>query len=693
MKKFFLIQLLLLPSLLFGQIDRSIRPVAKAAPVINIKDPEVFTLPNGITVILSENHKLPRVSFDLVMSSDPVIEGEKAGISEMASSLILNGTSNRTKDQLDAEIDFIGANLSATENSITMSCLSKHMEKGLDLMLDVLMNANFPEDEFERVKNLLSSELANTKSDPNEMAANAEFKVNFSNHPYGNVMSEKTLNSITREDVIAYYKSNFTPKNSHLVVVGDITKEKVNDIVSNYFLNWKGENPIVNELNNSNLKQGNRVFFIKKQGAVQSVVKVTFPINIKTGDQDQIPLTVMNSILGGSGFGTRLMQNLREDKAYTYGCYSNLNITENGSWVSIGGNFRNEVTDSAITQILFEIEQISNNVVKTEELELTKSTMFGSFSRSLERPQTIARFALNIIKNNLDKDYYKNYLKRLESVSVDDILNMSKKYFTYNNCNIIVVGNEDILDKLKPFDSDGKIELLDAFGEPVKEMIPATITADELVSNYILAVTNSKNLKESNKKLKKIKSIHQKTELSMNQFPFPISMNELWVTPNKIGRKLEAQEIVFEQFYFDGVTGQRGGQGKKEDLSAENINSYAKSVGFFPEINYKNQGIIMELLGIETLGDKTYYVLKSNNGEAEKFDYFSTKDYLKYQTIEIEKNGEESIASTTIYNDFKAVNGLILPHSKSISGGGMTLSGGTVYTINGNEKLDNYKMK
>lgn len=214
--------LVALPLFIFGQIDRSIRPLPTKAPEINIKDSEVFTTSNGITVILSENHKLPRVSFDLVMGSDPRIEGSKAGLSEMAASLLLSGTKNRSKDELDNQKDYIGASIDASSNSLTLSCLTKHVEKGLTLMQDVLMNASFPQSEFDRIKKQNESNLISAKSDPGTMADNAERKVNFPGHPFGDVMTESSLKSITREDVLNYYKNMFTPKGSYLVIVGDI---------------------------------------------------------------------------------------------------------------------------------------------------------------------------------------------------------------------------------------------------------------------------------------------------------------------------------------------------------------------------------------------------------------------------------------------------------------------------------------
>ena len=151
MKNYILTLALILPTVLFGQIDRSIRPEAAPAPTININNSEVFVTDNGITVILSENHKMPKVSFNLVMGATPKVEGNKAGLSELAGSLIMSGTTNRSKDELDNAVDYIGARLRASHNNISMSSLTKHMETGLGLMSDVLMNANFPQSEVDRI--------------------------------------------------------------------------------------------------------------------------------------------------------------------------------------------------------------------------------------------------------------------------------------------------------------------------------------------------------------------------------------------------------------------------------------------------------------------------------------------------------------------------------------------------------------
>lgn len=688
MKKIFTLCFLALSTLTIAQVDRSIMPAPTQAKKINIKDSEVFTTANGITVILSENHKLPRVSFDLNMGSDPRLEGSKAGLSDMAGSMIMSGTSNRTKDQLDKEIDFIGASLGADQSSISMSCLTKHMDKGLTLMSDVLFNANFPQSEFERIKKQNISSLISTKSDAESMVQNATVKINFPNHPFSDVMTEETLNNITREDILSFYQANFTPNGSYLVVVGDITRQQTEEMVAKYFASWKGGPVYKNDLNKGYYSKGNRVVFVKKPGAVQSVVYVTFPIDMKTGDKNQLPLTVLNGILGGGGFGTRLMQNLREDKAYTYGCYSSLNITEDGSWMSAGGNFQNAVTDSAIEQILLEFQKITNEYVKDEELNLTKTNMAGGFARSLERPQTIARFALNIIKNNLSKDYYQTYLQRLESVSKEDVLQMAQQYFTSKNCNIIVVGNEEVFDKLKRFDADGQIEVLDPFGNVMKETKKADITADQLIDNYVMALTNTTSKKAAKKKLKAIKSVERVYELKGDQIPFALKMTEIFVSPSTEGQQLEGQGMVFQKSFYDGKEGYTFNiQTEKTELSSDELASKAKSNGLVPELNFAAKGVNYELVGIETINGSDFYILKTVDGKNESYDYFNKTTFMKEKTINVITREGETMESTVTFGDFKEVNGMKFAHSIVQSVGPMVLSG-TITSMTVNGKID-----
>ncbi len=686
--------LILIAAASFGQLDRSVRPKAGTPPTINIKDSEVFTTENGITVILSENHKLPKVSIQLVTGSDPMNEGPKAGLSKMAGQLIMSGTSTRTKDKLDSEVDYIGATLSADGESMYLSCLTKHVEKGLTLMTDVLFNANFPDSEFERIKKQNESALLSAKSSPDEMSDNAERKANFPNgHPYGEIMTEATLASINKADVESYFKKVFTPRGSYLVIVGDVNKAQATELVNKYFSSWKGGPVYKAELGEGQFNKGNRVIFVKKAGAVQSKVTVTFPVKMKPGQPNQLPLTVTNGILGGGGFGTRLMQNLREDKAYTYGCYSGIETTDNGSWFSASGNFRNDVTDSAIVQILKELDEIGSSYVKESEINLTKSAMAGGFARSLENPQTIARFAVNIIQNNLPKDYYQTYLKRLDAINTENVLEMAQTYFTSKNCNIIVVGNEEIIEKLRVFDADGKIEMFDAFSNVAKEIKPADITKEQLIEKYILANTGTTSMKAANKVINKVKSVKQVMEMSAQQIPAPLTMTTYFVAPNKEAMKIEMQGMMIQKEYFDGTAGASSNmQSGKKDLTAEEIASKQKTAGLFPELNYATSGLNVELVGIEEVNGIDAYLIKIVDGDKQSFDYFDTKTFMKIKSVSIQKEGDEVIEASRSFSDFKIVNGLQFPHKMTLMMGELGLEG-KVITIEINGKVEETTFK
>ncbi|MDP4739762.1 MAG: insulinase family protein [Crocinitomicaceae bacterium] len=687
MKSLYLLLILILTNSVFAQLDRSQRPAAAAAQKINIPASQVFTTSNGVTVILSENHKIPKVSIEMSLGATPRLEGEKAGLSDLAGSLLMSGTSTRSKDQLDREIDFIGANLSASASSMYLSCLTKHLDKGLELMTDVLYNASFPESEVERIRKQNLSGLQSTKADAGEMASNATRAVNFPGHPLGEIMTEASLQNITREDLLRYYKTTFTPQGSYLVVVGDITRAQTEALVTRYFSTWQGAPAYQSELGKGQFDKGNRVIFVKKPGAVQSVVYVTFPIDMRAGHKDQLAMNVLNGILGGGGFGTRLMQNLREDKAFTYGCYSSLNITENGSWMSAGGNFKNAVTDSAITEILKEFAGIINAQVTDEELSLTKNNMAGGFARSLERPQTVARFALNTIKQKLAPDYYQNYLQQLEAITKEDVLRVAQQYFTAKNCHIIVVGNEEILPKLLVFDTDGKIEKLDAFGAPIKETKSADITADQLIEAYAMALTGTTSQKALLKKLKTVKSYSRESEMSSAQIPFVLTSTDYFWNGGNEASKMEMPGMVLQKSYFDGNSGYTFSmQGGREDLTAAEIAAKQKASGFIPELNYKAKGMDYAIKGIELIDGQECYVLYTNDGLAENYDYYSKQTFMKLRSTNIRKMDEEIVETTTNFSDYKVVDGFQFAHAFSMSVGKMTLTG-AVKNISVNPKL------
>lgn len=694
MKKTIFTLLAFLPMLSWGQIDRSIVPNAGPAPTINIKDSEVFKTANGITVILSENHKIPKVSFQLSLGADPIPEGPKAGLADLMGELIMSGTTALDKDQLDNKIDYIGATLSAGSDGIFLSVMKKYQDNGLELMAQLLNSSSFPESEFARVVKQFESGLKAAKSEPGQMASNASAKVNYdARHPYSEVMTEESLKNIKLDDVKQLYNYVFVPEGSYLVIVGDITKEEAKAAVEKYFSAWKGGKAYKGAPLKSKPAQGSEVTFVNKSGAVQSVINVCIPMDVTPGHPDQIGLTVLNQVFGGSGFGTRLMQNLREDKAYTYGCYASQDIDEFGSLLTISGNFRNEVTDSAITQILFEIQKITSELAETDELETTKAAMAGSFARSLESPQTIARFARNIEKYGLDKDYYKNYLKMLAAINKEDILRLAKKYMSAENVNIVVVGNEEVVDKLKRFDKDGTILKLDAFGNEIKETKVADITADQLIEKYALAMTKKADIKSAKEVVKAMKSYEKIIDMTSPQIPIPLKVTEVWGYPNIEGGKMEGQGMVLQKSYFDGkIGGTTSMQGGNTEMSAAEIAAKAKTIGIIPELNFATTGMKYELRGIEIVNGKEMYVLFTNDGYTQHLDYFDKNSLMKMRSVITYVENEETRTIEYNYSNFEFKEGLMIPKNVSMSVGPMTMDGETsTFKMNNKVSLEEYK--
>ena len=339
------------------------------------------------------------------------------------------------------------------------------------------------------------------------------------------------------------------------------------------------------------------------------------------------------------------------------------------------------------------IEGMVTAKVTQDELDLMKSSMAGSFARSLEQPSTIARFALSIIRNELPADYYQTYLKKLAAITLDDLLEVGKKYYTADRCNIVVVGNEEVLPKLKQFDSDGKIQKLDAFGDPIKERTPADISTDELLDAYVAAVVPGLSGKKLAKKFKKIKSMKEVYEFNMSQMPFPLMSTRVWVSPNSSASKMEANGMMIQKEYFDGNSGASFNmQTGSEALSEDEIAAKKKSVGIIPEMNYSDSGIKYELIGIEEIKGRPCYVLKVEDGSSETYDYFDKETKYKVQTTTIQTTDGETQETTAVYSGYKEYNGIMFPENIQFSAGPVSFDG-TCKSREFNVKvdLDSYK--
>jgi zinc protease len=648
-----------------AQVDRTKAPKPAPAREIKIGDYQTFTLKNGLQVFVVENHKLPRIQFSLRLKNDQLFQGEKEGYVSMAETLMGTGTKTKTKAQLDEETDFIGATLNTGGNGIFASSLSKHSTKLLDLMTDVLFNPSFPPEEMEKLKTQTLSGIAASKDDPNSIAGNVRNALLYGpQHPYGLFTTEKSVGSITLDDCKNYYKTYYVPNNAYLIIVGDIDLKTAKSLTEKYFSKWAAGEVKYPTYTQPKEPAKTYVAMVDRPASVQSVINIAYPVDLMPGTQDAIKTRVTNQILGG-GFSSRLMQNLREKHGYTYGARSQLSPDNLVGNFNASASVRNEVTDSSVFEFMSELKRMTNEPVTEQELMAAKAEISGAFGRSLESPQTIAGFALNTAKYKLPKDYYANYLKSIDAVTLADVQATSKKFIRPDNAHIIVVGKaSDVADKLSKF---GEVKYFDIYGVgyvPSKaSALPADLTAEKVIAKYIDAIGGVKKINE----LKSVKMTMKATIQGME-----LTMNSSKKSPGKSLTEVSVQGNVMQKQVSDGkdVAEIQMGQKAPVDAAAKEKNLFEAQL--FPETMITAMKVKTILKAIETIDGKDAYVVEYIFPAGEKItNYFDVGTGLKVQTMEMAKTPQGEIAIPTKFQDYKEVNGVMFPHAVLVSQGPM----------------------
>jgi zinc protease len=646
---------------------RSKAPAPAPARPIDLGAYGSFDLPNGLKVIVVENHKLPKVSYQISLSNDPVLEGEQGGYVQFAGDLLTKGTSNRPKAKLDEEIDFIGATLNSSPSGLFGTSLKKHSGKLLELMTDVLYNPTFPEEEFQKMKSQSISALASSKTDANSIASNVSAVVTYGkNHPYGEVQTEKTVNSITLDKCKEYYNTYFKPNNAYLVIVGDITVQEARMQAEKHFASWKSGTVPMSKYDTPASPNEPKVVFANKDGAVQSVINVTYPVVLKTGDADEIAANVMNNILGGGIFSGRLMQNLREKRAYTYGARSSLNSDKLVGNFKAFASVRNAVTDSSVQEFIYEMDRMVKEPVSENDLQLAKNSMAGSFARSLESPQTIAGFALNTYKYNLPKDYYNTYLSRLEKVNIADIQRVAAKYVKPQNAYILVVGNKDeVAEKLLRFDGDKKIDYYDAYGEVLNYdnlSLPPGLTGVNVVEDYLDAIGGMA-------KLQAIKSMASEASMSlMGQEAKIVTKHKM---PDKFLFSMQMNGMVMQEQKTNGQKAQTSqmGQAKVSMPGEPEFEEMKGKAQMFDQLEYLSKGFKIDLKGVEEVEGQKCYKLSVTDDKGElTTQFYNISNSLLVRISAVAGEGEKAKTVNTDFKDYREVSGILMPHEITLTG-------------------------
>ncbi len=641
-----------------AQIDRSQMPKPGPAPVINLDEPQRFELKNGLKVLVVENHKLPRVSIQLRIDNPPISEGDKSGVSSLTGSLLGKGSQSISKDDFNEEVDFLGARINFGSQSAFASSLSKYFPRILELMTDAAINPNFTQEEFEKEKNKLLTGLKGEEKDVKAIAGRVQSALAYGKkHPYGEFTTEETVNNVTLADVKQFYANYFVPANAYLVIIGDVKFDEAKALVEEHFTLWTKAVPPSLEFSNPSDVQYTQISFVDVPNAVQSEISVQNLVNLKMKDPDYLSALMANEILGGGGEG-RLFLNLREDKAYTYGSYARIGNDKNAvSRFRAVASVRNAVTDSAIVEILKEIDKIRQTPVTEEELKNTKAKYIGRFVIALESPATIARYALNIETEGLPKDFYKTYLERINAITVDDVQKAAQKYFKLDNARVVVTGKgSEVLENLTKVSFKGAsvpVKYFDKYANPAEKpdynaATPAGLTVTDVLQKYMTAIGGKEKLEGVTSYVLMAEAEMQGMKLNLEQKK--TSKNQLMQDVKVMGNSMSKQVLNDDAGYVVA-------QGQRTDMDEAMVKKIKEEAVPFPELKYLASGATLE--GSENVNGKMAYKVKVSD---EKTVFYDAETGLKVQEVTQAEMQGQQFTSTINYEDYKAVGGILFPY-------------------------------
>ncbi len=631
------------------------RPMPKSgpAPSINIKKPESFNLKNGLKVLVVENSKLPRVSYTLTIDNTPYAEGSKKGVDDMLSAMIGNETEKTSKEAFNEEIDFLGANINFSSSGARASGLSKYSERILELMAEGSLEPKFSQEEFDKEK---SKMIENLKSDEKNVTANARRVENIlvygKNHPRGEYVSEETLNNVSLEDVKLNYDTNFVPENAYLVIIGDVKLKDIKKQVEKAFKGWKKATAPQLTFTEPTDLQYSQINFIDMSNAVQSEIAVINTSNLKMTDKEYYAALLANQILGGGGEG-RLFLNLREKHGWTYGSYSSIGSGKYTSKFRAGASVRNSVTDSAIAEILNEVKRMRMDLVSDEDLRNAKAKYVGNFVMQIEKPETVAFYALNKETQNLPDDFYEKYIKNINAVTAEDIKAAANKYFLADNLRIVVVGKAaDVVPGLEK--SGIPVMYFDRFGNKVdkpviKKEIPKGVTAKTVLENYINAIGGEKALKAVKSTVIISKATVQGQELQLTAKT---------TSDNKMSSEMSMSGMTVMKMVVTEKGAYANQQGQRKDFEGEKLKEMQAMAYTFPELLLANNKDVV-LKGVETINGSDAYALTIGK----KTMMYDVKSGLKVAESVEQEQGGQTMTQVTNFNDYKEVKGIKFPYN------------------------------
>jgi predicted Zn-dependent peptidase len=455
-----------------GLVKRGKAPVSNEVLKVKLPKPKEADLANGVRLIVLEDRRLPRVSFQIIIPGgggyyDP--EGQ-AGLASYTAQMMREGTATRTSQQMSQALETLAANvtvgsgISGTTATVSGGALTEDLPKVFDIAADVLLNPSFPADEWDRLKTRAKAGLQQQRTQPAFLAAEVFNRVVYGNHPGGRISATpQSLDAITRDAMVQFHRTRYVPDRAAIAFAGDITLTDARKMVEERLGSWKKAGTPPPAITDPPAAGPARVYLISRPSSVQTTMVVGGQ-SMNRLDPDYEELTVANRVLGGA-MG-RLFRHLREEKGYTYGIGSSFGATRHvGDW-SASTSVRTEVTEPALTDLLAEIAQMRDTPVPDDEIEDAKRALVAGFALSLESPQRMLGYYTESWMYGLPADYWETYPARISAVTPAQAQAAARKYWDPARLQIVAVGDASkITEVLK---NKGQLEIYDADGNPVK---------------------------------------------------------------------------------------------------------------------------------------------------------------------------------------------------------------------------------
>jgi zinc protease len=457
-----------------SEIFRRQMPAPLAPRPLNIPEPIEATLANGLRLVMVEDKRLPLISFRLaIRSGDANDPSELPGLSDMLSSLLTEGTATRTSRQLAEEIERLGATLSvgsgADFTTVAASTISIFAEEVLDLMADVVLRASFPQNEIDLARVNTKQLLIQQRAQPTFLASERLAQVIFGAHPYSRISpTEEMLDAMTRDDLVRFHRSVFIPNNAAMIVVGDFDQDAIVARIENLFTEWQpGTKPDLN-FPSPPKRSAREAYLVDRPGSAQSNIVIANSA-ITRDNPDYFPMLLMHTILGANA-SSRLFMNLREEKGYTYGAYSNLDARRLAGTFRVSAEVRTLVTEASLREFFFELERIRSERVADEELSNAKAYLSGVFPIRIETQDGLIDQLVSINMLDLPRDFLHTYRDRVNAVTAEQIQNVAEQYVTPDRAAMVIVGDAaEVIKQIRPFteviqiyDTEGKRKIVDS---------------------------------------------------------------------------------------------------------------------------------------------------------------------------------------------------------------------------------------